>query len=248
MARPAIGIFGLTGCAGCQLALLNCEERLLELASLLDLRDFLTAASDNDTTCRLDVAFVEGAVLSRRDADRLGAIRERASLLVALGTCAVWGGVAAMDRDLDRGAMMRDIYGDAAGGYDATGARAIREVVRVDLNITGCPVEKAELLQAIGNLLNGDVPLHPEYPVCAECRMRENACLLIEAGELCCGPVTAAGCNARCPAVRVPCVGCRGPVADGNTPSLMAAVAERKLGSERMAQLLRIFAPDGAAK
>ena len=60
----------------------------------------------------------------------------------------------------------------------------------------------------------------PQYPVCTECRMLENNCLLVERGELCCGPITAAGCEARCPDLRVPCVGCRGPVADANAPSL----------------------------
>jgi sulfhydrogenase subunit delta len=248
MNRPAVGIFGLTGCAGDQLAILNCEERLLNLVTLLDIRDFLTASSANDTACHLDIAFVEGSVSSRRDEEALQTIRGRAGALVALGTCAVWGGPASMDRAADRPKFLREVYGDAGWKYDSTAARALHEVVKVDLNITGCPVEAAHVLQAIGNLLNGDPPVFPDYPVCAECRMAENNCLLIDSGELCCGPITAAGCNARCPALRVPCVGCRGPFADANTPSLLETLEAGGLDRERMAARLRIFAPDGAAK
>ena len=78
MSKPAVGIFGLTGCAGDQLVILNCEDRLLDLVALIDVREFLMASSENDTACALDVALVEGAVVSQRDADRLREVRQRA--------------------------------------------------------------------------------------------------------------------------------------------------------------------------
>lgn len=248
MSKPAVGIFGLTGCAGDQLVILNCEDRLLEVVSLIDVRDFLMASSKNDTTCPLDIALVEGAVLSNRDIERLKAIRKRAKILVALGTCAVWGGVAAMDRGADRRKLLEDVYGQTGPGYDSQPARALHEIVKVDLNITGCPIEAEHFLAAIANLLNGNSPVYPEYPVCTECRMLENNCLLIERGELCCGPITAAGCNARCPNLRVPCVGCRGPVGDANPSSWLAALEEKGLERQRIAARLRIFAPEGAVQ
>ncbi|MBP1779977.1 MAG: hyhS [candidate division NC10 bacterium] len=137
MAKPTLGVFGLTGCAGDQLVILNCEDQLLQLTELVDIKDFLMASSGNDTACQLDVALVDGAVLSKRDEETLKAIRERSRLLVALGTCAVWGGVAAMDRDRDRAKLVADVYGDMGKQYDTLPARALHEVVKVDLNITG---------------------------------------------------------------------------------------------------------------
>jgi len=243
MTKPKVGIFGLTGCAGDQLVILNCEDELLDLVGALDVRDFLMASSDNDTGCALDVALVEGAVLSRRDEERLRKVRERSELLVALGTCAVWGGLAAMDRGADRAALLADIYGAQGAAYDTQPARALREVVRVDLNITGCPIEKQQALGTIANLLNGDLPAFPEYPVCAECRMRENNCLLIEAGAICCGPLTVAGCQARCPELRIPCVGCRGPSSDASLAPALAMFGERGIPREQIARKLRTFAP-----
>ena len=112
MSRPNVGIFGLTGCAGDQLVILNCEDRFLHIIAALNIRDFAMASSDNDSACDLDLAIVEGAVLSRRDEEQLERIRARSRILVAIGTCAVWGGIAAMDGDTDRSQLVRDIYGE----------------------------------------------------------------------------------------------------------------------------------------
>lgn len=255
MAKPTVGIFGLTGCAGDQLVILNCEDRLLDVVALIDIRDFLMASSENQKDCPLDVALVEGAVLTRRDADRLRAIRQRSKALVAVGTCAAWGGVAAMDRGLNRGAMLEEVYGSGTGipagvwqEYDSQPAQALHEVVKVDLNITGCPIEKEHFLAAVGALLNGDPPLYPDYPVCTECRMAENNCLLIDRGEFCFGSITAAGCGARCPELRVACCGCRGPLRDSNPASLLATLEEKGFDRQRAAARLRTFAPIGAAQ
>ena len=244
--KAKLGIFGLTGCAGDQLAVLNCEDELLALVALVDLRDFLTASSENDTACDLDVALVEGAVLSRRDEAALRRIRERSRILVALGTCAVWGGVAAMDRFADRGVMLREVYGPAGAGYDTLPARALHEVVPVDFALPGCPIERHELLGAVASLLRGDLPLLAAYPVCTECKNREVPCLLLGEGLPCCGPVTAAGCGARCTALGVPCVGCRGPSRDADVAAALAAFQGVGIPRDEALRKLRTFAPVAA--
>ena len=243
MAKPTLGVFGLTGCAGDQLVILNCEDQLLQLTELVDIKDFLMASSGNDTACHLDVALVDGAVLSRRDEETLKKIRERSGLLVALGTCAVWGGVAAMDRDVDRPKLVQEVFGEMGKSYDTLPARALHEVVKVDLNITGCPIEKGQLVAAVANLLQGDPPVFPQYPVCTECRVRENNCLLIEQGKFCCGSLSVSGCGALCPGLNIPCVGCRGPAADANVPSAMAMFKEKGYSREDISARLRTFAP-----
>ena len=242
MKKPKAGIFGLTGCAGDQLVILNCEDEILDIVDALDIRDFLLASSVNDSDCELDIALVEGAVLSERNEEQLRCIRARSRVLVAIGTCAVWGGIAAIDSDTDREQFLLGIYGSVGKELDATPARALHEVVEVDLNISGCPIEKEEFLSAISNLVNDDLPLLPKYAVCAECKMRENNCLLLERGDVCLGPLTLGGCNARCPALRIACVGCRGPVDDTNVKSALAVFEEKGVTRGEIARKLRTFA------
>ena len=243
--KPRVGIFGLSGCFGEQIVILNCEDQLLALAGEVEFADFLTASSVNDTTGPLDVAFVEGSVGTAREEAALRRIRERAGLLVAIGSCACFGGVAAAWDGPARDAAAVDVYGAAARGYDIRPHRALRDVVRVDASIPGCPIEKDEFLQAVACLLNGDLPQPIAYPVCAECRMKEQECLLLAYGIHCSGPVTAGGCGARCPGFNSPCIGCRGPADDANVASMEAIITKAGYTVDDFRRRQRLFA--GAA-
>jgi coenzyme F420-reducing hydrogenase gamma subunit len=246
MSKPRVGIFGLTGCAGDQLVILNCEDELLDLVGLLDIRDFLMASSANESDTGLDLAIVEGAVVTQRDEQRLIRIRKRARTLMAAGTCAVWGGIAAVDGDEERKQLIERAYAGLGGAYDSRAARAVASVVKVDLSITGCPIEKDQFLRAVASLLNGDAPLGCDHSVCAECKLAENDCLLVSGSAACCGPLTAGGCDARCPTLRIPCVGCRGPAADTNVASALTMFGEMGIPRDEIARKLRTFAPAGA--
>ncbi len=243
MTKPKIGIFGLSGCWGEQIVILNCEDRLLDIVGAVDIVDFLGGSSVNDKESRLDVAFVEGSVANAREEKTLLRIRERAGILVACGSCACFGGIAAMDANRPREEIVRLVYGDAgAFGWDIGPHRPLAEFVKVDVALPGCPMEKEDFLRAVASLLNGDLPLMPAYPVCLECKTRETDCLLVKRGVACAGPVTTAGCGARCPGHNVACIGCRGPVDEANMSSLEAILVEKALAREDVKRKLRTFA------
>lgn len=242
MDKPKVGIFGLTGCAGEQIVILNCEDQLLELAAALDIRSFHTAMTGNDEECDVDIAFVEGAVLQPEDEVLLRKIRQRAKLLIALGTCAVWGGIPAMKNEVPRGDFKRMIYGSKGDWFKSIPARPLRDFVRADYSISGCPIEKEQFLSAVASLLHGDLPILPNYAVCTECKMKENECLLVEKNQLCLGPITVAGCDARCPSYGLPCTGCRGPVDEANVASEMEILKEKGFTWVDIQNRLRTFA------
>ena len=243
MSKPTVGIFGLTGCAGDQLLILNCEDELLTIVDLLDIRSFVMASSAVDEHAQLDIALVEGAVVTDRDEAMIRRIRERSKLLIAIGACAATGGIPGMSPQLDRQRLYDDVYGvDAVFNLTAQRGRALADVVPVDAVIPGCPIEKHDLLGAIAALLQGNLPRLKEYPVCTECRERENRCLLIHDGEPCIGSVTRAGCDARCPSLGVPCIGCRGPAVDANYRSLKVLLMSKGHSEADVRDKLDVFA------
>jgi coenzyme F420-reducing hydrogenase gamma subunit len=242
--KPKIGIFGLSGCWGEQIVILNCEDQLLDLVGAVEIVDFLGGSSVNDKDTRVAIAYVEGSVANQREAAALKHIRERSDLLVACGSCACFGGVAAMDAPEPREALISRVYGGngAAGGWDIGPHKPLSDFVKVDVAIPGCPIENTEFLRVTASLLNGDMPVMATYPVCLECKMNENDCLLLSRGLPCAGPVTAAGCGARCPNLNVACIGCRGPVEEANYGSLAKILLEKQLKADEIRRKLRTFA------
>lgn len=212
--KPRLGIFGLTSCAGDQLVILNCEDELMALAEKVQIMNFGMATSAKSVG-PLDLAIVEGSVCTQRDLDTLLEISSRSSKLMALGTCAVWGGIPAMRNELPVELLQKMVYGGQSLDEISTEkAHPISDFVSVDYTVPGCPIEKNEFLAAITSILYGSPPERTDYSVCSECRMAENLCLVRTQGIVCCGPISVGGCKARCPSLGVPCYGCRGPVDD----------------------------------
>ena len=245
--KPRIGIFGLSGCWGEQIVMLNCEDELLSLVGAVEVADCLGGSSVNDETGPLDIACVEGSVGNAREEAELRRIRTRAKFLVSCGTCACSGGVPAIEQDAVRQRQLAaSIYGPLASGYDMRPHRPLRDYVPVDATVPGCPMEKDEFLHVVACLLNGDRPEPVTTPVCAECRMREQDCLLLTAHLPCAGAVTVGGCNARCPGYNVPCIGCRGPVEEANIQSMEAILVQAGFTIDDIRQRLRTFGPPPA--
>jgi len=241
MSKPRVGIYGLTSCAGDQLAILNCEDELVALASALDIKSWVMAQSVNDEDSPLDIALVEGVVGTERDLETLKDVRERAKVLIAIGTCAVWGGVAAMKNHLSRERMRELVYGGQAEHIDAQKALPLKSVVDVDYELPGCPIEKHQFLILVGSLLHGDLPEFPQVPVCSECKMSENECLLVHHDEVCCGALTLAGCGARCPSLNLPCVGCHGPIEEVHYNANYRALRAHNISKDDILRKMGIF-------
>lgn len=241
MNRPSLAIAGLTACFGCQLTLLNCEAELLEIAEQFVFTYFPMGCSKHDIGGEFSVALVEGAVSTPDDLETLVRLRSRSRILIAFGTCACWGGVAAMNNHLSRESMIASVYGKETQPRGSFNPGPLHRFVTIDFTITGCPPEKGELLSTLAALLHGTLPVFPQYPVCTECRSRECLCLLIERGEPCLGPITQAGCNARCPAVSIKCEGCRGPVTEANAASELEMLQEKGIGRKELERRMRRF-------
>jgi len=205
-----------TSCGGCQLTLLNCERELPLVEKYFAIVEFPMVSSCNDSDCSLDVALVEGSITSVEELQRLLALRRRARFLIAVGACALSGGVNVLAEG--RELLLADIYGGETLPSETFPAQPIVNFVRVDGEIPGCPPEGSDYLRLLGTLQQGGLPAEHAVPVCMECRLRENRCLLIDGKQPCLGPVTRGGCLARCPSYGVICEGCRGAVPEANFP------------------------------
>ncbi len=213
--KPKVGIFGFTGCAGCQLNILNLEDHIVDLLGLVDITTWVMAKGENSPG-PWDVAIIEGSIAKSSEIERIKKIRENCTILVAVGSCATHGGLPAMRNVRDTDMMVHTVYGENIDQLDVLSKiMPVSHYVKVDAALPGCPMDKFEFVEAVKAIAIGKTPFVPNYAVCYECKIRENACLLKE-GKFCMGPVTQAGCKALCPSNGTTCEGCRGPVAQVN--------------------------------
>lgn len=219
MSGPRVAIFDFACCEGCQLQIINMEEELLDLISVVNPVEWREAMSDHSDG--YDIAIVEGSITRLEDEERLKEIRTQANVLIALGACATTGGINKLKNRFDIDDVKRYVYGDAAdmAHLDTAPTKALDEVVKVDYKVHGCPINNKEFAHIVRCLLMGKKPVIPTYPVCVECKMRGNTCRY-EYDEICLGPITRAGCEAKCPSGGLWCYGCRGYV---DNPNMNAA-------------------------
>jgi coenzyme F420-reducing hydrogenase gamma subunit len=225
MAKPRVAVHKFSSCDGCQLALLNAGEALLQIASLVDIVHF-AEAGPVDPEAPVDVAFVEGSISTPEEAERIRAVRARSTYLVSIGACATAGGIQALRNLHDTGTWVAAVY--ASPQYISTldSVSAIAANVKVDLELWGCPVSGRQVIGALRALLFGVVPAREEDKVCLECKRQQTVCVMVTRGLPCMGPVTRTGCGALCPAFGRDCYACYGPAENPNP----AAQANRLAG------------------
>src|SRR6056297_2218894 len=84
--KPQIAFFDFACCEGCQLSVLQLEEKLLEILQHVDVVTWREAMSESST--EYDIAFCEGSITTDDDVERIKGIRKQAEVLVTLGSCA----------------------------------------------------------------------------------------------------------------------------------------------------------------
>ena len=244
--KPKLAVHKFSSCDGCQLALLNLGQPLLQLPDLVDIVHF-AEAGPNAPDERVDISLVEGSVATPEDIERIKEIRKNSELLVAIGACATCGGIQALANFADRSSWMGAVYSHPEVIDILPTSDSILQHVKVDFQIQGCPVNSKQVLSALRDLLSGVTPRPEQHSVCMECKRMGNVCTLVSKGEACMGPVTRAGCGALCPATGRGCYGCYGPAEQVNDRSIAARFEQLGHSADAVLRRFRFIANSAPA-
>ncbi len=236
--KPKVAFFDFACCEGCQLTVVDSLQTHLDLLDAVEIVQFREAMTEKGKDYQ--IAFIEGSCTRQSDEARLKKIREQADIVVALGACAHLAGINALKSLHPLENVRRWVYGDKADWYETYDARPISAVIEVDAVIPGCPIDREEFVRVVKAVLLGKKPPIPDYPVCVECKLKENVCLLLQ-GKFCLGPVTRAGCDAICPTYGDGCEGCRGLIPHPNENSMKDVLAEAGLTVEEVMSRFTMF-------
>lgn len=203
-----LALVKLTSCSGCLFtAVLSIatSRALTDAYEIVFSREIGVVKED-----WFDVSLVEGSVTTHEQDRFIKELRSRSGFMVALGTCAIQGGVQS------RGVTMRGGYVEVSSGSEPGQAeshlypRPLTSIVQVDYAIPGCPVSDVLLRDFLVKYSIGGLPIERYESVCAECKRRGLECVLVARGVSCLGPVTKSGCGALCPSSGRGCYGCSG--------------------------------------
>ena len=238
--RPTLAVWKFSSCDGCQLSLLDCEDELLAIAEGVQIAYFPEATS-GEVEGPYDVSLVEGSITTPHDVERIHDVRARSRMLVTIGACATSGGIQALRNFADVREWIPLVYASPEFISTLETSTPIADHVEVDLELRGCPISKAQLVETVAALLNGRRPRLPSTSVCMECKARGTPCVLVAKGTPCLGPITQAGCGALCPAYGRGCYGCFGPMESPNIAALARQWQELGAGDDAMLRALRTF-------
>ena len=100
----------------------------------------------------LDIAFIEGAIASEKHVKKLKAIRQVSKKLVAVGACAVIG-MPSGQRNTFNEEQKQEIQFLLDRFSALPKVLKVSDVVKVDAEIPGCPMEPSTFLRVVGGLV-----------------------------------------------------------------------------------------------
>jgi NAD-reducing hydrogenase small subunit len=170
MPKPKISSDWLAGCAGCHMSLLDMDERILKIIELADLRSTPITDLKQPDEGGVDVGILEGGINNSTNAEVAHTMRKRCAILVALGDCAVFGGVPAMRNFFTLEESLHRAYVETES-TDSEGkipddpelavpqrVQAVHEVVPVDVFVPGCPPSADVIFYVLSELAQGRKP------------------------------------------------------------------------------------------
>lgn len=240
MPKPKVGFYDVTGCQGCLLSVIFNEDEILDIINAVDIKEFRFIMREQYDG-PLDICFIEGAVVNKDDEEMVKKLRERSKAVIALGTCACHGNIPALRNFADENNLDYLKYEKTHEDMNDIGKpMPISKFIKVEYSLPGCPPDREEIKTFIKELLLGMEFRNNPDPVCRECRLFENGCLLDEK-KICLGPLIKGGCRAVCTTNGFECYGCRGITDDANFDEYFKLMEEKGINAVEVKKHMETF-------
>jgi len=161
MPKLKVATVSLAGCFGCHMSFLDIDERILELIEHVEFdRSPLT---DIKTVGECDLGLIEGGLCNAENVEVLRGFRAHCKTLVAVGACAINGGLPAQRNRLPLRPLLESVYSQGVPNDPElplllNQVRPIHEVVHIDYSLPGCPPSADAFWQFLTDLMAGRTP------------------------------------------------------------------------------------------
>jgi F420-non-reducing hydrogenase small subunit len=186
MSKPKVAFYWCASCGGCEEAVVDLAEGVLDVVAAVDIvfwpvaLDFKRTDVETMADGSLAVSFINGAVRSSEQHEMVELLRRKSQTVIAFGSCAQLGGIPGLANQFNREAMFNTAYRDVPTVDNAENVRpqqkvktphgtitlptmwdtvkTLDQVIDVDYYLPGCPPPVELIKGAVGAILSGELP------------------------------------------------------------------------------------------
>ena len=183
MSKPKLALYWAASCGGCEVAVLDISEKILDVAAFFDIvfwpcaMDFKYKDVEAMADGSIDLCLFNGAIRNSENEALAHLLRRKAKVLVAFGSCAMDGCIPGLGNLTTREAILETSYQDTPstlnpqkirpmpeyaapeGELDIPklyeSVRTLAQVVPVEYFIPGCPPQPTQILAVMSAIMQG---------------------------------------------------------------------------------------------
>jgi F420-non-reducing hydrogenase small subunit len=186
MAKLKLASYWAAACGGCDVAILDIHEKILDLAAAADIvlwpiaTDFKYADVEAMLDGNIDVTLFHGAVRNSENEHLAHLLRAKSKVLVAFGSCAHIGGIPGLANLFTREEIFKRVYQESPSTVNPENLRpqikvampegdvtipefydtvkTLNQVVDVDYYVPGCPPTPRQIWNVVQAIVSGNLP------------------------------------------------------------------------------------------
>jgi NAD-reducing hydrogenase small subunit len=170
MSKVKVAMDWLAACAGCEMSVLDTDERFVQLLEKIELTSTPITDLKHPPIEGVTVGILSGTVNNTTNLEVAKEMRERCKILIAMGDCAVFGGIMTMRNFFDTNEALKRAYVETESTVDGIipnseelskpiKACPVNQVVKVDIHLPGCPPSADAIYYVLTELLEGRIPV-----------------------------------------------------------------------------------------
>lgn len=180
--KPKLGMYWASSCGGCEIAVLNIHEKILDVDAIFDVAFWPVAADFKYEDVRnypdgfIDLCLFNGAIRNSENEEMARLLRQKSKVLVAFGSCAYEGCIPALSNLTTKDDTFKTVYFDNPSIDNPEGTlpqvstempegvlelpyfyetvKSLDQVVPVDYTIPGCPPEPEQIWAVLEVVVN----------------------------------------------------------------------------------------------
>ena len=186
MSKPKVAFYWCASCGGCEEAVVDLADGILEVVAAVDIvfwpvaLDFKRSDVEAFPDKYIAVSFINGAIRTSEQLEMVELLRKKSQFVIAFGSCAHMGGIPGLANMFNREAMMKEVYFNVPSvtndqkivpqeSYKAPEGqltlprlwdtvKTLDQVIDVDYYLPGCPPPTNIFQDAVTAILSGQLP------------------------------------------------------------------------------------------